>query len=225
MLHCASKWLHSREAFGADKASETRARIIEAAFALFAEKGFAGTTTREIADCAAVNEVTIFRHFHSKEALFQAGIEVYSPVRMLTEELQQRLTGDDVRGNLGHLAAQYLEAALPRAKVIHLGMMEAARNPELRRIVGQIPQRLELHLAEYLRALEAKGRIRHGDYALLAHLFYSMLFQHVLSSSGVQDCVPRPEIPADRLSRALSDLFAEYLKPHRSHAPHEGGPR
>ncbi len=196
---------------------------MEAAFALFAEKGFAGATTREIAEQADVNEVTVFRHFGSKETLFQEVIELYSPVAMLTQELAQRLTGDDVRANLEHLAAQYLEVATPRAKVIHLGMMEASRDPELRRIVGQIPERLEKHLADYLMSLEQRKMVRSRDYRLLAHLFYAMLLQHVLAYSGTPDCVRRPLASDRELAATLADLMAEYLRPLHAAASTEGG--
>jgi len=43
---------------------------MQAASDLFANKGYAGTTTRSIAETAGVNEVTLFRHFGSKENLF-----------------------------------------------------------------------------------------------------------------------------------------------------------
>lgn len=49
----------------------SKERISTAAFTLFAEKGFDGTTTRAIAERAGVNEVTIFRTFGSKDALFR----------------------------------------------------------------------------------------------------------------------------------------------------------
>ena len=42
---------------------------------LFARKGFAGTTTREIAKAAGVTEAIIFRHFATKEALYNAIID------------------------------------------------------------------------------------------------------------------------------------------------------
>jgi AcrR family transcriptional regulator len=48
----------------------TRARIIGAALELFAERGFAATTTLEIARRAQVAEKTLFSHFKTKEALF-----------------------------------------------------------------------------------------------------------------------------------------------------------
>src|SRR2546423_205093 len=51
---------------------ERRAAIIKAVRRLFAEKGFHGTTTRELAEAAGVSEALLFRHFPNKEALFTA---------------------------------------------------------------------------------------------------------------------------------------------------------
>jgi AcrR family transcriptional regulator len=48
-----------------------RQTIVEAAMPLFARKGFAGTTTREIARAAGVSEALLFQHFPSKAALYQ----------------------------------------------------------------------------------------------------------------------------------------------------------
>jgi AcrR family transcriptional regulator len=49
-----------------------RSAIIEAALPLFARKGFAATTTKEIAAAARVSEGLIFKHFPSKAALYEA---------------------------------------------------------------------------------------------------------------------------------------------------------
>src|SRR5258708_9718332 len=48
-----------------------RRGIVEAAVPLFARKGFAGTTTREIAEAAHVSEALVFKHFPSKAALYE----------------------------------------------------------------------------------------------------------------------------------------------------------
>ncbi|KAA0676180.1 TetR/AcrR family transcriptional regulator [Roseomonas genomospecies 6] len=52
--------------------SARRAAIIDAALPLFARKGFAATTTKEIAQAAGVSEALIFKHFPSKAALYEA---------------------------------------------------------------------------------------------------------------------------------------------------------
>jgi TetR/AcrR family transcriptional regulator, transcriptional repressor of aconitase len=49
-----------------------RRRIVDAALPLFARKGFAGTTTKEIAEAAAVSEALLFKHFPTKAALYGA---------------------------------------------------------------------------------------------------------------------------------------------------------
>ena len=53
----------------------TRDKILETSIKLFAEKGFNGTTTKEIAEMADVNEALIFRHFSTKRELYGAIIE------------------------------------------------------------------------------------------------------------------------------------------------------
>jgi AcrR family transcriptional regulator len=53
-------------------AEERRADIVQAVRKVFAEKGYDGTTTRELAQAAGVSEALLFKHFPNKEALFEA---------------------------------------------------------------------------------------------------------------------------------------------------------
>src|SRR5437660_12647454 len=50
---------------------ERRQTIVDAAVPLFARKGFAGTTTRELAEAAGISEALLFRHFPSKQLLYR----------------------------------------------------------------------------------------------------------------------------------------------------------
>src|SRR5580704_16224374 len=50
---------------------ERHRAIVEAAVPLFARKGFAGTTTKEIAEAARVSEALVYKHFPSKAALYE----------------------------------------------------------------------------------------------------------------------------------------------------------
>src|ERR1044072_8860436 len=68
---------------------EIRDRILEAAKRVYAKHGFRGATTRLIAIEADVNEVTIFRTFGSKAALFNALMQshvAHSPLPVLPDE-------------------------------------------------------------------------------------------------------------------------------------------
>jgi AcrR family transcriptional regulator len=52
-------------------AAERKRAIVEIAMPLFARKGFAGTTTKEIAEVVGVSEALLYRHFPTKAALFE----------------------------------------------------------------------------------------------------------------------------------------------------------
>ncbi|RMG55763.1 MAG: TetR/AcrR family transcriptional regulator [Bacteroidetes bacterium] len=52
--------------------TEKQQRILEAALRLFAQEGYAATSTSKVAKAAGVSEGLIFRHFQSKEGLLQA---------------------------------------------------------------------------------------------------------------------------------------------------------
>lgn len=71
---------------------DTRRSIREAAIELFAEKGFAATSTREICERAEVTKPVLYYHFDSKERLYQ---------RLLTdacEEWQREMAAAVARG-------------------------------------------------------------------------------------------------------------------------------
>lgn len=55
--------------------NERRQAIVEAVRAVFAEKGFEGTTTRNLAAAAGVSEALLYKHFPSKQSLYTAMLE------------------------------------------------------------------------------------------------------------------------------------------------------
>ena len=55
--------------------TEKKQRILEAALKLFAQEGYASTSTSKVAKTAGVSEGLIFRHFYSKEGLLNAIID------------------------------------------------------------------------------------------------------------------------------------------------------
>ncbi|MCU0634760.1 MAG: TetR/AcrR family transcriptional regulator [Gemmatimonadaceae bacterium] len=61
--------------------SDPRTRIIEAAARCYALLGSRGATTRRIAEEAGVNEITLFRHFGSKEALLELVVHEWAAMR------------------------------------------------------------------------------------------------------------------------------------------------
>ena len=91
--------------------ADTQARVLEAASALFAERGFAGTTIREIAERAKVNVAAGHYHFGSK-------LEIYlEAVGGQFAELDARLLAEHAKPSdrdLDRLSRKEVEALLGR---------------------------------------------------------------------------------------------------------------
>lgn len=73
---------------------KTRARIVKAATRLFASRGFAATTTRDIARVAGLNEALVFYYFGRKRNLYWAILEQARQSSRVVESLRKRLNSD-----------------------------------------------------------------------------------------------------------------------------------
>src|ERR1039458_9227813 len=71
-------------------ASDRRLQLIETALDFFSRKGFSGTTTKEIAAAAGVTEAIIFRHFPTKQDLYNAVLGHHHESGQLAECIAQR---------------------------------------------------------------------------------------------------------------------------------------
>jgi AcrR family transcriptional regulator len=71
---------------------DTRARILDCAEALFAERGFAGTAVRDIARECGLTAASLYNHFDGKQALYEAVLA--RGVQPLMELLQGLSAGD-----------------------------------------------------------------------------------------------------------------------------------
>ena len=95
-----------RKRIAASSTDVTRERLLDAAAQTFSRDGIQGATTREIARGAGVNEVTLFRHFKSKEQLLRAVLQ-----RGLAAEAavmdQHSSWKEDLRGSMEKYARHY----------------------------------------------------------------------------------------------------------------------
>src|SRR3989339_1086436 len=78
-------------------AEERNAQIVRVAMRLFSQKGFKGTTTREIAEKAGISEAIIFKHFAKKEELYSAIIDMCCNDSRGQSLLMKRLEGKQGR--------------------------------------------------------------------------------------------------------------------------------
>jgi AcrR family transcriptional regulator len=99
-----------------------RARIRDAAIELFAERGVAAATIRDIADRAGVSSGLLRHHFGSKDGLREACDE-YAMAKMT--ELRERLLGPNVMMDPAVLAAAHPAAMLLQSYLVR-SMMEGS---------------------------------------------------------------------------------------------------
>ena len=120
----------------------TRQRLLEAARAEFGDKGIESATTRGIAERAGCNEVTLFRHFESKQKLLAAVVQETSEEFSKLCECHGDFSGDP-REDLTRFARVYNES-LERCEGMARAMIgESRRRPTLgegvdRRCVGAV---------------------------------------------------------------------------------------
>jgi len=74
--------------------SQTRDRILDEAEALFANKGFAGTSVRDIATSSGLTPASLYNHFSNKDALYRAVLE--RGVQPLIERLGALATSENI---------------------------------------------------------------------------------------------------------------------------------
>ena len=141
---------------------ERRTQIIEVAIDLFASKGFKGATTRAIADAAGVSEAIIFRHFATKEDLYDAIITHTVEKRLsLWEQDKVLLEGSgDLRTLLRNFAHDYIQCNRQDTTFIRLMMYSALEDHKFRE------KFIEIYRSPHLRAIHRaidRG-IRQGIY-------------------------------------------------------------
>jgi AcrR family transcriptional regulator len=61
-------------------AGDTKELMLQAALALFADKGYEGTSVRDIARSVGLSESVLYAHFSSKGAIFDAAFERLGPL-------------------------------------------------------------------------------------------------------------------------------------------------
>lgn len=138
----------------------TRTRLIKAASQVFAHLGVQGATTREIARVAGVNEVTLFRHFTSKEQLLGAVIE--NALALQTEALAHpEAWTQDLRIDLRRYAQLYNTMLEAQEDLIRTFIGEAKRHPEeAKQVIEEAAKPLGAKLVAYLQCSQKRGTVR-----------------------------------------------------------------
>jgi AcrR family transcriptional regulator len=85
--------------------SSTRGRILLAASALFAQRGYFGTSTRDIADEVQIKQPSLFHHFEAKHEIFRTLVEL--DLGPSIGRISRRIEEDSTWAEKLHLAIAY----------------------------------------------------------------------------------------------------------------------
>ena len=163
-------------------AVDRRQQILHVASGLFARKGYQGTTTREIAEEAGVNEALLFRHFPTKENLYWTMIEELCNRRGRRE----RVAGILAKGGTDFevfrsLAREFLDRSPRDRELTRLLWFTALENHELsERFFHTFIAAYFETLARYIRGRIREGAFRKTNALLAARGFIGMVVYHFL---------------------------------------------
>lgn len=167
----------------------TRQKLLEAARLEFGEKGIEAATTRGIAERAGCNEVTLFRHFETKQKLLAAVVQETSEEFRALCECHGDFTGDP-RLDLGRFARVYNES-LERCEGMARALIgEGRRRPTLaKELIGDVLEPFHRSIACYLKQCKEAGLVRRNvDGMAFAEVFTAALMGGLLRrSSGLSD--------------------------------------
>lgn len=186
------------------KPEETRQRIIDAAAEIAGNVGYAKATTKAIAEAAGVNEVTLFRHFGTKENLFSAAIEQYGGPAMVPA-IEAQLTGD-YRQDLITIGSILMTVLVERREMLRLLLCDSAHIPEVRTVLARNPRELRQMTARYLKSQMEKGIIKEGHPEAMAQAFMGMFFSYAISLNIFEEAI-QPNIELTDLVTLFVDIF------------------
>jgi AcrR family transcriptional regulator len=173
---------------------DIRDRILDAAKNVYAQHGFRGATTRLIAIEAGVNEVTLFRTFGSKAALFEALMQSHvaqSPIPPLPDNPvdPEREMTDWVAAVLGHMREN-------RA-LIRTSFGEIEERPAAAVSMCEGPNCAGMILTDYMLRLQSMGSASADcDIQTAVAMLMSSMFGDAISRDVMPSAFPQPESEA-----------------------------
>lgn len=173
---------------------DIRDRILQAAKTVYAQHGFRGATTRLIAIEAGVNEVTLFRTFGSKAALFEALMQAHvakSPIPSLAD------APVDPEREMTDWCGTVLRHMRDNNALIRTSFGEIEDRPEAAVSMCEGPNCAAGILTAYVLRLQSTGIAdSDGDVSTAVSMLMSALFGDAISRDVMPNAFPQPESEA-----------------------------
>jgi AcrR family transcriptional regulator len=193
-------------------ASARREQILDGAMQIFAQKGFRGTTTREIAQAIGISEALMFKYFPTKEALYRAIIqkqmngtnEIFFP----TEAARAK----DDRQVFKAIASYLIGKNTDDPTFMRLILYSALEGHEFSRMFFEhyVLERTEL-LSQYIQTRMKENCYKKISPRLVARAFIGMVAHYVMDQEiyGMRDLFSSSQ---KKTVDTLVDIFLEGLK-------------
>lgn len=197
-------------------AEERKAQILETAAELFAEKGFAGARTKELAQRAGISETLIFRHFKNKEELFAESMLAHLRNHPVLPELEEAMAAEDDFGVFYALALHLLHHGGKDPAMIRLMLYSALEvekpSDETCRGKHYSPGRsLTDLLAGYIKKRTKKSGFRKRPPDAAARFYLGMVFMYLADQQLCLTGKP-PRLPDEAVARQMAEIFVGGLK-------------
>ncbi len=189
------------------KQLKTNEKLLKATLKLISEKGYLGATTREIAHEAGVTELTLFRHFGSKEKLFEELLNSYTFLPMLRDLLPE-LDGLAYEDALRLLATRFLQSLKERKSMVKIMYSEVTIYPEkVRRVYNKFVEEFRSTLAGYFETLQKRGALRQVSPEMAARVFHGMIFSYFRA----EEIMREPGITKNKMKKNIDEFIDIFM--------------
>lgn len=165
---------------------ERRRQILQVAMRLFSERGFRGTTTKEIANAAGVSEAIIFRHYANKDELYSAILDHKACDRRFQnpfEELAEKVAAKDDFGVFYTMALNAIEHHAEDRDFLRLMLHSALEEHDLARtFVESFITEIYDFLGAYISQRQKDGVFREVNPRIAVRSFIGMFVHHSLNN-------------------------------------------
>jgi AcrR family transcriptional regulator len=195
--------------------TQKQKQILEAAIHVFAEKGYSGASTSEIAERAGVAEATIFKHYRTKKGLLlrlviPAIAKVASPyiIRPVLAILEKNKPFHEV---IQELVLDRIHLIENHWKLIRIILVESLFHPELREALrDHVLTNLVALATENIEKLQREGKLRADlpPYLLLRSVM-SMVLGYLIARNAAPNLLARGDEQAEL--RMIADVLIQGL--------------
>jgi AcrR family transcriptional regulator len=165
---------------------ERREQLCKIAMRLFSERGFRGTTTKEIASAAGVSEAVIFKHFANKDELYASILDHKAcshPINDPFSEIADKIEQKDDFAVFFNMALNSLNYHKTDSDFMRLMLHSALEGHELARVFFEkFITHIYDFLGAYIRQRQEDGAFREIEPRIVVRAFMGMFVHHSLNN-------------------------------------------